>query len=144
VYNLRSHKYYGFTDALTETFPAGRVKLYALLDYQVGSVKIKVDSVKLEPGGSVRLQLAVTTGRRWFAKPSAAVPDLHVFQIRVTNPRGIDLEEYARVLSAPNGTVDCALHLALDQLPGNYIVTVSDVVSGKQADATFTVVSRKP
>ncbi|MHC4716785.1 MAG: beta-galactosidase, partial [Planctomycetota bacterium] len=131
VYEMRSGKYLGHGKTFSDAFPAGRMKVYAVLDYRVAGVSAEPSVDAAAPG-----QTVIVTCR---VRAQGAKPDLHAVRIRVTGPDGKDLPEYAAVLLAPGGQGEHSIPLALNQQPGRYRVDVTDVISGQSARATLEV-----
>jgi len=131
VYELRSHKYHGETDAIADTFRPGHVKVYGLFDYRVRGIEAQVDKQRVAPGDAVKLTCRIVTD----GKPA----DLHAIRLKVTGPDGKPLPEHVQVLKAEGGRAEVALPLALDQPAGAYTVTVQDAVSGMTGRTEFTI-----
>ena len=62
---------------------------------------------------------------------------IEVTEIGVTQPR--PLPYYAQDVMCASGRADTYIPLALNEKPGNYTVSVRDVISGKTAQAVFQI-----
>jgi len=126
LYDVRAGKYLGESDTLKTEMTAGVASLYALLPYKVADLGI--DTAREAKAGG---RLA------WRAKVHApgAVGD-HVLRLRVLGPDGKERAWYGRNLLAKGGEVSSAFTFALDDPPGAWKITVTDVASGVATSAT--------
>jgi len=131
IYNMRTHQYHGEASEIRDPFPSGRMKVYALLDYRVDAVEIAVTPQVAEPGGVVTVRCSI--------QAEAGAPDLHAFRVSVTDPAGKRLPQYDQVVLAKQGTATATLPLALNEVQGEYVVTVKDAISGMEATTRLTV-----
>jgi len=78
VYEVREAKYLGRSDTWPDTFPEGRMKIYALLDYRVTGLRAEVAPGPYQPGGTVKVTCRVSA--------EGAEPDLHAFSLQRLAP----------------------------------------------------------
>jgi hypothetical protein len=133
IYETRDRRYLGHTDTWQDTFPEGRMKVYALLEYRVTGVQVKVacDGYAHRQGSIVSANCRVTT--------DGAAADLHALRLQVLGPDGAALPAYGTVVLAPAGCAEVSLPLAWNEPLGRHTLRVTDVISGSVADATWEV-----
>ncbi len=131
VYEVREAKYLGHSDTWQDTFPEGRMKIYALLDYRVTGLQAEVAPGPHQPGDTVRVTCRVTA--------EGGEPDLHAFRLQLLAPDGAALPAYSTVVLAPSGRAEIVLPLALNQPAGRYTLSVTDVLSGVTGKTQFEV-----
>ena len=108
-----------------------KIKVYAVLDYEVTDLEAAPARTKYEPGQTAELTCQLKT--------SAGKADLHAIRINVTDPDGNSIEALQQVLLAPQGRATAKLPIALDDAPGIYKVTCTDAISGKKTTTEFSV-----
>ena len=136
IYELRTGRYLGHADAVQDTFPAGCMRLYGILDYRVVGLTAAAGRKEYRPGETARITCAVQAG------PNE--PDLHAFRILLRGPDSSELPAYQTVVAAPGGKATFLLPMALNQPAGKYVVTATDAVSGMKAEAEFRVACGPP
>jgi hypothetical protein len=135
VYGMRAGKYFGRTNKITDTFPPGRVKLYALCDYRVTGLKATASPSPCRAGQTVTVACRVLT--------SGPAADLHAVRLEAAGPAGKPCPEWKTVLTGEGGRLSTHLPTALDQPAGEYRLTLTDTISGAKANATFRVAERR-
>lgn len=133
VYELRTHRYFGETDMVQDSFPAGVVRVYALTDCKMQKPMAKVDELKAVPGAVVQVNCHMLT----YGKD--VEPDLVPYRLRVFDPSNQELPGYARVALAPGGKAVFEVPLALDHPPGRQSLVVTDLFTGQETRAYFVV-----
>jgi len=133
VYELRTHRYFGETDQIQDTFPEGTVRLYALTDCKLQKPMAKAEEGRHEPGSAVRVQCHMLT----YGKEVEV--DLVPYRLQVFDASGRELAAYRRVVLAPGGKHTFELPLALDHPPGRQSVVITDPFTGQEARAYFLV-----
>jgi len=129
VYDVRSNAYLGRQDAIDAAFAPGQPRIYALLPAEVQGVRLSHERTRYAPGGLVKISGALLPES---LKSCGTV-------LRLTVRRGAEpLDHYAANVPVKGGFTH-AIPLALNETPGQYAVTVRDIVSGKTAEARFTV-----
>lgn len=133
VYDQRAGKYLGRTNR-TESFIApGDCKVYSVLPYRARSLKVSLDRKTVLPGDEVNYSIRLkSTGKK---------PGYHVFRIEVSAPDG-ERRWYGTQLSSDNGQANSSFQLALNDMPGRWRITSTDVATGISDETRFTV--RKP
>lgn len=132
VYELRAAgKYFGETDRAELTLSPCIPAVFALLPYEVQGVELAAPA-RAKAGDVVNL-----SGR--IMPRGNAKPVLHVVRLEVTTPDGKIFDGFCANLTAKAGRFAQALPLALDERPGVWKITATDVISGKSAQAAITV-----
>jgi len=106
--------------------PEGRCAVLALLDYEVKAVDV---NVSLRPQ-MLNYRIRVT---------SDGQPGLHALRVEFVNPDGDPVAHYTTTLRAVQGQATGVFNLALNDAPGEWTVRVTDVLSGAQGEAKFTL-----
>ncbi len=120
VYDMRAHSYIGETEKNVVTLGPGETAVFAVLPY-------KVDGMQIVGAGNEMRATVLADG---------PVGD-HVLHVAVTDPAGDPAPAYTRNVSAPGGIADLRIPLALSDAPGDWTVTVRDVLSGAEESVTF-------
>jgi len=145
-YDVRDHRYIGFTDSFTDTFEPGRVKVYAALPYRVtGIVGRFSDGGPTAAAGSG--QNVTVPGYRpgedvvFSAELQAAggKPGLHIFRMTVFAPDGAEVRAYRKNLVAEGGAIHHTIPLAWNEKPGTWTIRLTDVASSAAAALSFVV-----
>lgn len=131
VYDQRAGKYLGHTDHFEALLAPGHCNMYSLLPYRVDAVKLRPKSATVAPGAEVEylVSVDVTGGKR----------GLHVFRMEVTGPDGELREYYGAQLVAKRGATGGAFRLALNDSPGAWTITATDIATGVTGTATVRV-----
>ena len=119
VYNVRTGKYLGKLDTITDSLEPAEAKLYALLPYQVKGMKLSCED-KFEKGKALHMTAALRV---------VGDAQEHVFNVHVYDPAGKDLYYLARNLIAPKGQVNFVIPVELNPA-GPFRVVVTDVATG--------------
>ncbi len=110
----------------------GDVAMASILPYEVTRVAV------VAPG-------AVPAGRRLTlqasVKTKGALPGDHVLHVSISGPDGKVIEHYSRTIIAVNGEGAASIPFAFSDVPGNYHVTVRDVLTRIEATADFSVMA---
>ncbi len=132
VYEARDGRYLGFTDTVQESFPRGRMKIFALLDTKPTALSLRSATPALRPGETLALTCALAA--------EAGIPDLHALRLRVLGPEGKELTPYRRTLLAPGGAADVEIPLALNDPAGEYLVEATDALTGLTGRLPFRII----
>jgi hypothetical protein len=121
---------YGLTDEVTTLLAANTVQIYSVIPHKVTAIKVNL-------------------GRKSFARGEIVPPTVtlqasgklgnHTLRMNVLDPSGKEAECYSRNLSARDGKVAASFPLALNDKKGTWRVLVTDLTSGKEAKAAFTI-----
>lgn len=131
LYDVRKGRYLGATDSFDTTIVPARAQVYAMLPYEVKCITIGGLKKSCEPGDTVALSLRV--------QPTGGQAGRHVLRVELSCPQGGTPTPYARNVIADEGKCDTQFRLALNDPPGEWVVTVRDVATGTVAQERFTL-----
>ncbi len=120
IYDMRKREYIGETETAPVTLAPGEAACFAVLPYRVTGIQA------VGAGNEFRATVLTDGG----------VGD-HVLHVSVTDPDGNPAPAYTRNVLAPGGVADLRIPLALNDLEGEWSVTVRDVLSGTQVTTAF-------
>jgi len=133
MYELRSHRYLGQHNIVNDSFKVGdlndAVKVYAVLPYPVQGVRL---AAPRQGKRSAVLDYSV-------AVVGADGSADHAIRIEVVNPQGRFPEAYQKKVVALKGKFQGRLPLALNDLPGAWVIKATDIISGKSTTAQVQV-----
>jgi len=129
VYDVRAGKSLGRKQSISTRFEPGIAKLFALSPYKVKSLEIGVHDTPRRPGDEVELQFQI--------RARDAEPGRHVVRVEVEGPDGDERKHYAKNVECPGGLGAYTLATALNDPPGEWIITARDTMSGVECDATI-------
>jgi hypothetical protein len=127
VYDVIAGRYIGNTAEPLVFLGEGECGVFALLDYEVKGVDVKLSLRPLEM--TYRLSLVAQGG----------TPGLHAFRMEFIDPKGKPIEAYAATFPAVEGRAVGVLNLALNDAPGEWTVRATDVLTGVKGEAKFTL-----
>jgi hypothetical protein len=131
IYNLRTQQYVGQVDSFDDTFPAGRVQVYGILNYKVTGLAAKLSAATAKPGDVLTLSCDVGT--------EGGPADLHGIRVQMAGPDGAELEAHRTVLLARDGRAELTLPIALNQPAGRHTIRLMDCVSGAKTEVELPV-----
>ena len=128
IYDVLSGKYLGKTDRV-DTSVSYRAKLYALSPYKVTGMELTAPTTAAA-GNPVAVQISV--------KADAGVkPSRHGLRLEVSGPDEHVIPWYSQNLLGDEGRANANIPLAFNDPPGDYTVSVRDVMSGVTAQRKF-------
>ena len=130
VYDLRKKTCLGNVDRIDVALAPCEATFFAVLPYEVSGITVKT-APSVQRGEAVDLSLEV--------KSTVGIAGCHPMKIEVSNPDGVVSEAYSRVVETSGGNGSHRFRLALNDSPGTWRVKATDYVSGKVAEASFTV-----
>jgi hypothetical protein len=136
TYDLRGGKYLGKLATWQADFVPARARLYARLPYTIDGVKVA--TTKQAANVSGQLAGAVLTCNVSL-QTSAKQPGRHWVALSVYGPDGKLRQHYSRNIATANGKATTNIPLALDDAKGTWKVVAREVISGKKAEATFSL-----
>lgn len=128
IYDIRSHKYIGFSDSIATSIPVGEAALFALYPYEVKGINLKVPK-QCQSGEKLDYDIQIKTSR--------AYPGDHVVRIEVYDPQGRLAEHYSSNRLTKAGALTISLPLALNDSIGQWRLKVTEVASGISSEKTF-------
>jgi len=129
VYDIRKRKEIGRTARLRTGIEA-EPTLYAILPYRVRGISLKVPA-GVHAGESLpyKIQIRSEDGQ----KPSG-----HIVRVEVLGPGGLRAY-YAANQNVESDAFSGQIALALNETPGKWKLRVTDVATGRKAEAAFEV-----
>ncbi len=129
VYDVRNGKYLGKKASFNDMMVPAVAKLYAFLPYRVTGVNA-TGQKECRRGESISFDVDVRT------EPAKAASG-HVVRAELTNPAGKVVKCYSRNVKFPGSDGKLVFNTALNDMPGKWVLTVKDVISGKKSDTDF-------
>lgn len=129
IYNVRRQAYLGLTDSVTAGIASTEAKLFALLPARIEGLEVKTDKTRYRPGETVSLDIGILP---------AALKDVSLAVRFEVLAAGRSLPEHARNLTV-KGTLRHYLPLALNQENGEYVLRLTEVVSGHRQEVKVQV-----
>jgi len=133
VYDIRVGSYLGRTATLTTTMTPGIAKLYALLPEKARKPSLEV------PGKAVCGQTIKCSVGGNSQTPAAS----HVMRIKVYDPDGQEMPWYKRNILVKDLSESFAVDFALNDKPGKWRISATDVASGLTETRTLRVKGTK-
>lgn len=130
VYDMRTRRHLGRTDAIDTRMTSAVAHLYALLPYAVESVEVRAGSAVA--GGALNVDVEVR------AEAGQPVGD-HVVRLEAFTPDGRLCEAYARNIVTRGGRAAAAIPLALNDPAGVWRIVVTEVASGLAGSSSANV-----
>ncbi len=130
AYDLLSGKHYGPRSKAALNVAPGRATLLSSLPYEVTRVVVSAPEIV---GRGRRLPISAAI------KTRGGLPKDHIVHVTLRAPDGSTLQHYAHVLDCPDGRCETYVPLALNDAPGQYTVTVRDVLTGTVGHAEVMV-----
>jgi hypothetical protein len=93
-------------------------------------VKVQPAALKLAPGAKVAYTVAAVGEKQKLPR---------AFRVEVTDPAGKPRSYYGTQLATDQDTAKGEFQLALNDAPGKWTITATDVATGMRGEGTFTV-----
>ena len=130
VYNLRTGKYLGVTDKVTCAVPNADAVVFGVYPSKVDALEVNMPE-KIKAGSDLTAKIALkTTGGK---------AGKRVYHIEVINPEGKARFFMKRNIVSENGKGEFIFRMAANDLPGKWILKVTDVLTGVTAEKKFTL-----
>jgi hypothetical protein len=126
VYDVRAGEYLGESDTITAELQPGETALYALSFYRVQAIAVAAANV----AQGERCVVGATIGS------TAPRTEDHVLRFEVRDPSGALSEAYSRTVVSHRGEGELLIPFALNDAPGEWRITVTDVATGVQGEGT--------
>ena len=132
VYDLVTRKYGGQTDVYRDTFTPTTHRALVLLPYEVKGVRLEImGKQRVARGESISLRVRLLAASEDLAE--------HRLQVEVFGADGVRQEGYENLVVLHDGTADLRLPIALNAIPGDWRIAVTDAISAWGATIHFTV-----
>ncbi|MFH0963747.1 MAG: beta-galactosidase trimerization domain-containing protein [Planctomycetota bacterium] len=123
LYDVRKREYLGLTAGAEVALVPGEAHLFALLPYRVGALALSGVQDRYAPGGRIEFQVAL----RFEGAPVAT----HVVRVTLTDPDGATPRHCDRTILMKDGAAAGSMRFALNDKPGTWILSATDVTSGR-------------
>ena len=130
VYNVRMHSYLGYTDSLAAGILPAQAKLFALLPERTeNAIAVESDKNNYTAGEVVKLDIKTVP-------PGLKGVSLAV-RMEVLKD-GVSIEAYAKKIAVKGAAVH-HIPLALNQEKGDYVIRITEVISGNRQEIRIRV-----
>ena len=119
------------TEVLRTTLTPHQPRIYALLPYKVDEVVVEA---RVSPAGR-RVTYDVALNRREARSPT----EDHAVRLELDGPDGRNRPSYTTLMMVPAGQLIAQTRIGLEEPAGEWTIRVVDVVTGLEAEATFTL-----
>lgn len=133
VYDVRKRAYLGERAAIPTALDRGDAAVFALFPYRVAGIDLAAPAT-CRQGEAVSYRASV--------RAAGASPGDHVVRVEVRDGRGRLMAHYSGNRLSASGVVAESFHLALNDSPGTWRITATEVASGLTADAQVVVSER--
>lgn len=133
VYNIHTNKFLGAIDKIPLEMLSGRSDLYALLPYRVKNIDLNVKSSVVSAGDSVQYSVEI------IPHETSSKPGRHVIRIQVIGPDGNEMPYFSESFETEDGIYKGSIHILNSDSPGQWLIKVQDVATGKRAEKKFFV-----
>jgi len=133
VYDMLTGDYLGHHKQVACNISRGRVQLLAAIPYPIHSVEVKLPQIKLAQGAPLAYTISVRS------EPDHPSFDLHVFRLELKGPDGQVVEHYLRNVNAEAGKCRGQIHLSLNEKPGTWTLSATDVSTQVKGTASFSI-----
>lgn len=134
IYNIRNASYMGYLSDADVSIKSLDPVILALLPYKISGVRLSLSNSSPQQGDTLQYTLSI-------AVEGSAAPDPQVVRVRLTDPSGSDVPYYGSNLLVKGSSVN-KLALALNEKPGKWTITATDIISGLSLSANFNVSNR--
>jgi len=135
LYDVRGGKYLGLTDTAQFDLSEKAAAVLALVPYEIRGVELRVRPERTGSGGEVAVDASVTGSEGRLGD--------HVLRVEVYDPSGCLSRAYTDNVLAVGGRWQGNIPTAANDQPGAWRVAVCDVISGRRAEARFTIAEPK-
>jgi len=122
LYDVRARRYLGETDRIDMALTTGIAQLYAVLPYRVRGVSVEAPA-EARVGRTLSVGVKVEAGNAHVGN--------HVVHIELTREGEGAIKPYARNVVTADGAGSVDFPLPLNAPAGRWLLTVTDVISGK-------------
>ncbi|MBQ7696779.1 MAG: hypothetical protein IJT50_16865, partial [Lentisphaeria bacterium] len=127
IYEVRSGKYLGYGDTFASFLVPGIANFYAVEKSKVTGLRLSAPP-KAAPGATVKVD---------FTAAGAQGPQ--VFNVRVTDPKGVTLKLYRKNYRTPGNSGQYTFQIPFNGAPGEWKVQVIHVNTGMKQTASVAV-----
>jgi hypothetical protein len=132
VYDLRAGRFLGHTDRPELYLRTGIAQVLAILPYEVQDLELDVPAA-VRQGESIRLKARLL---------ATNTPGKHVLRAELLDPMGKVIRHYSKNHSCPKGELDAHIQLALNEMPGQYVLRIKDIATGRVVEKNIIIRER--
>lgn len=125
TYDVRARKALGVVDRVGVALKPGACQVFARLAELPPAPSVQIAPGAVPQGSSITVNCIAGGGL------------VRVLQLRVTRPDGTQAAWWNQNVVVSNGNAQVPLPVALNALPGEYVVTVRDAITGQTASGKF-------
>ena len=133
IYDVTGKTFVGSTDKVEIDFSQNGAGLFALLPYRVRSVELNIPNSIITIGGKMNFNVRIVP------QEAQSTPVRHVIMVELYDPSGRLISCYSSEMEISEWSSVGELHLTENEKPGRWIIKVTDIVSGKQAERAFVI-----
>jgi|GEM_PF-1423760 len=130
LYDVRSKRFWGYTDRIEEEISPAEAKFYAMIPYKIDKVNLSLAKSSVNSGDTIEYEIIL--------KAEDRLGD-HVVKLEVYKPNGQLYDYYSKNLLVQDGKIKGSFRLALNDPRGQWKIKVIDVISGKTCERNFRV-----
>ena len=136
LYDILNGTYLGHVKEVPQRLHQGGVQLLCALPYEVESVTVVTNPSPVPQGADLTFSATIDVAG------ADVQPGLHILRIELVDPDGQMVEHYLRKVRAESGVYEDSISLSLNEREGEWRLHVTDVSTGIEGDAPFTVHSK--
>ncbi|MFC1538219.1 beta-galactosidase trimerization domain-containing protein, partial [Candidatus Latescibacterota bacterium] len=133
VYDIRNKDFLGAKDIIPLHLKPGRAELFALLPYRVQQLNLNLKTTVVHSGEYLEFETGI------IPHDTAVIPGRHVLQIQIIRADNRDISYYKHSVETGNGKYSGNVPVGFDEKPGQWILEVTDIISGKKAEKGFII-----
>ncbi len=130
LYDVRGKQYFGLTDTARFDLTHKAAAVLAVMPYEITAMEAGASPEKLKQGEKVTIKARVLSAAK-------TAPGDHVLRMEVYDPSGELSRAYTDNVLAIAGRFEQTIQTALGDQPGRWRIVLTDVISGKKAEAVF-------
>lgn len=129
LYDVRQKRYLGYGDTINTYVTPGIAQVFARLPYSVYGVKV-IAPASINQGQYLKYKVQLQ---------ASSVAGEHVLRISVKDTEGKEIRHYSKNVTCSRGLYSDQIKLALNEKPGVYTITATEIVSGKQSTVSVVI-----
>lgn len=135
-----SGKKIGWGDRVEVSLRPGKLRLLARKSYRVRGVSVDLNEHEITAGETITATIQIDTiGEDESEQTSAPRAGQHVCRVELEDPSGKQLRHYSKNLVAQAGLAEYSVTSAINDVPGEWRLIVTDIVSGISSGREFVV-----
>ncbi|MCE5249884.1 beta-galactosidase trimerization domain-containing protein, partial [bacterium] len=135
IYNVRTREYLGTGSKIPVNVQTGKAELFAFMPYRLVGLDMKINNPVVVVGNTVDFSVTIITGR------NNTKPCRHALRVEAVAPDGSLKPFLASTIEAVFGDAKSTIYISPDDPPGRWVLRVTDIVTGRQAERSFMVMA---